>query len=87
MDSTTSLLTVSDWRRAYRDGASPRALLDALRQRLKRDSPAEAWITLTGPAEIEASVAALEAGAARHANRAAALRAMQIGRASCRERV
>jgi allophanate hydrolase len=74
----TSLLTLPDWRRAYRDGASPRALLGALLERLRRDSPPQAWITLAGPALIEASVAELERRAAQHGSRAAALRAMPL---------
>ena len=77
MDPTPPL-TLPDWRHAYRDGASPRHLLDALRLRLLRDSPPEAWITLAGAAEIEASVAALEFRASRHADRAAALKAMPL---------
>src|SRR5258706_11455394 len=72
------LLTLPDWQHAYRDGASPRQLLEDLRARLLRDSPREAWITLVGPAEIEASVSALEQRAAQHPNRTAALRAMPL---------
>ncbi|HZT55841.1 MAG TPA: allophanate hydrolase, partial [Burkholderiaceae bacterium] len=72
------LLTLADWRRAYRDGASPRALLEALRGRLLEASPPEAWITLAGAAEIAASIAALEFRASRHADRAAALRALPL---------
>ncbi|MES3012754.1 MAG: allophanate hydrolase [Pseudomonadota bacterium] len=74
----TSLLTLPDWRHAYRDGASPRQLLETLRLRLRDESPPEVWITLAGAAEIEASVAALELRASRHADRAAALRAMPL---------
>ena len=73
-----SLLTLSDWRHAYRDGASPQALLGALRLRLAAASPPEAWITLAGAADIDAAVAALEFRAARHPDRAAALRAMPL---------
>lgn len=72
------LLTLSDWRRAYRDGASPRHLLETLRRRLQLESPPEAWITQAGAAELEASVAALEFRAARQPDRAAALRAMPL---------
>jgi allophanate hydrolase len=72
------LLTLPDWQHAYRDGASPRQLLEDLRARLHRDSPREAWITLSGPAEIDASVTALEQRAAQHPNRAAAFRAMPL---------
>jgi allophanate hydrolase len=71
-------LTLPEWRRAYRDGASPRTLLEVLRHRLAADSPPEAWITLIGTAALEASVAALEVRAACHADRAAALRAMPL---------
>ena len=74
----TPLLTLPDWRHAYRDGASPRQLLDSLRLRLLRESPPEAWITLAGAAEVEASVAALEFRASRHTDRAAALKAMPL---------
>ncbi len=72
------LLTLPDWRRAYRDGAAPRQLLEPLRLRLLAESPPEAWITLTGAAEIEAGVAALEFRASRYADRAAALKAMPL---------
>ena len=47
----TSLLTLSDWRRAYRDGASPRTLLESLRRRLAEASPPQAWISRAGSAE------------------------------------
>jgi len=74
----SSLLTLPDWQHAYRDGASPRQLLEDLRARLQRDSPREAWISLAGPAEIDANVTALEQRAAQHPTRAAALRAMPL---------
>ena len=74
----TSLLTLPDWRRAYRDGASPRQLLESLRLRLRSESPPEAWITPASAAEIEASLTALEFLASRHADRAAAMRAMPL---------
>ena len=77
MDSILPL-TLPDWRHAYREGASPRLLLETLRQRLLNHSPAEAWITLTGAAALEAGVKALEARAALHADRAAALRSMPL---------
>ena len=74
----TPLLTLPDWRRAYRDGASPRQLLESLRQRLLRESPPEAWITLAGAAEVEAAIAALEFRASRLEDRAAALKALPL---------
>jgi allophanate hydrolase len=78
MDSTTALLTLADWQDAYRDGASPRALLTALAARLERESPPEAWITRTDAGALGAQIGALEAGLAQHADRAAALRAMPL---------
>ncbi|MBC8055697.1 MAG: allophanate hydrolase, partial [Rhizobiales bacterium] len=74
----SELLTLTDWRRAYRDGASPGALIIALRERLQRESPREAWIRLASAAEIEASVATLASLASRHVDRAATLRAMPL---------
>jgi allophanate hydrolase len=74
----SSLLTLPDWQHAYRDGASPRRLLEDLRARLDRDSPREAWIRRSGPAEIDASVTVLEQRAACHPDRATALRAMPL---------
>jgi len=71
-------LTLPQWRRAYRDGASPQERLEALRQRLADESPAEAWITRVGATELRAAVAALEARAALHPDRAAVLKAMPL---------
>ena len=73
-----SPLTLPQWRRIYLDGASPRKELEALRQRLATDSPAAAWITRVGAAELERAVAALEARVALHPDRAAALQAMPL---------
>ena len=78
MDSSHSLLTLSDWQRAYRDGASPRAMLLALAERLERESPSEAWITRTSSAMLAAQIGALEARLATFADRAAALRALPL---------
>jgi allophanate hydrolase len=77
MEPTLPLL-LPEWRSAYAEGASPRRLLEVLRQRLLAHSPPEAWITLTGAAALEAGVAALEARAATFANRAAALEVMPL---------
>ena len=71
-------LTLPQWRHAYRDGAEPARLLEALRQRLQRESPPEAWITRVGGADLADAIAALETRAAQHADRAAALRAMPL---------
>ncbi|MEO8807438.1 MAG: allophanate hydrolase [Burkholderiaceae bacterium] len=78
MDSTSALLTLADWRGAYRDGASPRALLTTLAARLAAESPAEAWITRTGADSLSAQIGALEARLAACADRAEALRAMPL---------
>ncbi|MES1161696.1 MAG: amidase family protein, partial [Rhizobacter sp.] len=73
-----SPLTLPQWRRMYRDGASPHALLEPLRQRLAAESPAEAWITRVDADALRAATAALEARAALHPDRAAVLRAMPL---------
>ena len=72
---TRSLLTLSDWRDVYRDGASPRQLLVALRERLLRESPSEAWITRTDAAGLAAQIGALETRLAAHPDRETAARA------------
>ena len=54
-------ITLADWAQAYRGGATPRALLTALRQRLADAGAAPAWITLADEAPLLAQVAALEA--------------------------
>ena len=77
MDSTP-LLTLPDWRGAYRDGASPKRLLGTLLQRLRAESPPEAWITLIDPAQLESALAELESRASQHGDRAAVLRAMPL---------
>jgi allophanate hydrolase len=71
-------LTLPEWQHAYREGASPGQLLEALRRRLLTDSPPEAWIARTGSAELDAAVTALEARAAQLADRATALRDMPL---------
>ncbi len=53
-------------------------MLEALRQRLLSDSPPEAWITLTGRAALESSIAALEKRAAQYADRVQILGAMPL---------
>ncbi|HWH84944.1 MAG TPA: allophanate hydrolase [Burkholderiaceae bacterium] len=77
MDAATPL-TLPEWRHAYRDGASARVLLEALRQRLLADSPPEAWITRVDAVALDAALTALETRAAAHPDRAAALRAMPL---------
>ncbi|HEX7440073.1 MAG TPA: allophanate hydrolase [Caldimonas sp.] len=72
------LLTLADWRAAYASGAAPRELLMALQRRLEVETPAGIWITRADRPAIEAQVEALEARAARHADRAAALRELPL---------
>ncbi|MEP6740532.1 MAG: allophanate hydrolase [Caldimonas sp.] len=69
MDSSPLLLTLADWTRAYASGASPRELLVALHRRLEVEGPVGVWIKLVDRAGIETQVAALEARAARCADR------------------
>ena len=68
------LLTLADWRAAYRGDATPGDLLQARLRRLQRDSPAELWITLADRAGLETQIAALAARAAGFGSDAAALR-------------
>ncbi|MEP7057647.1 MAG: allophanate hydrolase [Caldimonas sp.] len=77
MDSSP-LLTLPDWRRAYASGAAPRELLGALQRRLERESAPGVWITRCSGAQIDMQVDALEARAAEHPDRAAALRALPL---------
>jgi allophanate hydrolase len=55
---TDALLTLADWRRAYRDGASPSALIAELLARLSPDDPA--WIHRCDRAFVDAQLAHLE---------------------------
>ena len=78
MASPPALLTLADWRSAYRDGAAPLDLLEALRARLVLESPADVWITRVDAEALAAAVAALERRAAAHPDRAAVLRALPL---------
>jgi allophanate hydrolase len=71
-------LTLPEWRRAYRHGASAEQLLLALYTRLQAESPPEAWITRTGLAALKARLAVLDQHAAAHPDRAALLKAMPL---------
>jgi allophanate hydrolase len=77
MDSSP-LLTLADWRAAYASGAAPRELLIALQRRLEVEAPAGIWITRADRPGIQAQVDALEARAAHHPDRAAALRDLPL---------
>ncbi|MEO8526536.1 MAG: allophanate hydrolase, partial [Caldimonas sp.] len=74
----SSLLTLADWRNAYRAGASPRTLLKALKRRLAAESPIAAWITRSDEAHLTAQIAALEQRAMSYDDRAAAMKAMPL---------
>jgi allophanate hydrolase len=74
----SSLLTIADWRNAYRAGASPRTLLEALQKRLAAESPIAAWITRSGDEHLEGQIAALEQRAASLPDRAAAMRVLPL---------
>lgn len=54
----TQAWTLGDWQQAYRDGASPRALLSELLASLDLKDPA--WISLISPSGLERRLAALE---------------------------
>ncbi|MDP9046249.1 MAG: allophanate hydrolase [Pseudomonadota bacterium] len=71
-------LTLSDWRRIWREGAEPRAVLSSWRERLLADSPPKAWISRTSAAMLDAQLDDLEGRAARLPNRAAVLDAMPL---------
>ena len=72
------LYTVTDWIAAYAAGASPRERLSALQKRLDAEPADGVWICRADAARLDAQLEALEARAARHADRAAALRAMPL---------
>ena len=71
-------LTLPEWQQAYRDGASPAALLGALRGRLAARQRDAAVIRLISDAELQARLAALDAAAAKHPDRAALLAALPL---------
>lgn len=72
------LVTLSDWQQAYRDGASPGALLGELRGRLAARVNDAAVTRLLTDAELQARLAALAQAAAAHADRASLLAAMPL---------
>jgi len=71
-------LTLPEWQQAYRDGASPGSLLGALRGRLAARERDVAVIRLISDAELQSRLAALDAAAAKHADRAALLAALPL---------
>jgi allophanate hydrolase len=72
-------VTVLDWRQAYARGASPSTLLGGLAARLQAIHGKDvAWIHLACPDEVARQALALEARAATHHDRAAALQAMPL---------
>jgi allophanate hydrolase len=63
-------LTLSDWHRAYLGGASPRALLSALAERLG-SSEGAVWIHRASAEQLEEQIAVLESQLAAASDRAA----------------
>ncbi|MBX3603750.1 MAG: allophanate hydrolase [Piscinibacter sp.] len=72
------LPTLADWQQAYRDGASPGERLTALHAQLLARGEDVAVIRLVDATALRARVAALQAAAAAHADRAALLRALPL---------
>lgn len=60
----SQLHTIEDWRQAQRDGAAPRALIEARLARLDREGPAAAWILRLPAAAVAERLDALEQAAA-----------------------
>lgn len=60
IDPSSQLQTITDWQRAYADGASPTELLSALHRRLALSSPDEIWITRTDVAGLASRIEAIE---------------------------
>ena len=72
--NVAALLTLADWRAAYRGAGTPGDLLRARLRCLHQDSPGELWITLADRDGLDAQIAALATRAARFEGDAAALR-------------
>lgn len=68
-----SLLTLSDWQRAYLAGAQPRALLEARAAQLAAQAAAPDWIHRVSSAQLEQQIQALEARLAAATSRATLL--------------
>ena len=79
MSATTASIPrdIAGWQRAYRDGASPAALLGALRDRLGQRGTDPAVIHLVGADRLATRLAALQAAAAG-LDRTALARAMPL---------
>ncbi len=73
-----SLLTIADWNAAYAAVAQPAELLRARLHRLRRESPADLWISLASDAALDAAVADLAMRAAVHGNVTAASSALPL---------
>ncbi len=72
------LVTLADWQQAYRDGASPAALLGALRDKLAGGGPDPAILRTVDAAALRARLDALETAARAHADRASLLAALPL---------
>jgi allophanate hydrolase len=73
-----SLLTVTDWLQAYRQGATPREQLPRRLAHVQEASPAAAWISFASEAQLNAQLDALEARAAKHQDSDALFAAMPL---------
>lgn len=76
----TPPLTLTDWTRAYAQGASPRQLLERLASASTASAKGEdpAWIHRASAEELAHQIAVLETRAATFADRAAAMQAMPL---------
>ncbi|MGD9833497.1 MAG: allophanate hydrolase [Piscinibacter sp.] len=74
----TPLVTLADWQQAYRDGASPAALLGALHAKMAARLDDAAVIRLIDETELRARLDTLAEAARHHADRGALLAAMPL---------
>lgn len=74
----STLVSLADWHAAYRDGAQPAELLQALRGRLAARGADDVLIALVPRATLCARLDALAGMAADHADRASLLQAMPL---------
>ena len=72
------LLTLDDWQRAYRRGATPGDLLGRWLRRTTAREAAPAWVARLDEDGLAAQLAALKARAAAYPDRAAALAALPL---------
>ena len=78
MADAPQTITIDDWQRAAAASAAPRALLEALRQRIEESCPPGASIARAAKAVPNAQLAAIERRTASPADAAAWQRAMPL---------